>query len=189
MALSERRIKRSPLRNVACLVRSFPYAPYAGLHRHVERGSIPHENLPKFESWVRHWNLWVSMAFLRAYLHSLSAIDLLPREEGELCAMLRGYLLPRCAGSLWTPGCEGALVEISLEVLVNWRMMPINDTFAGLNIWRTSRKTEFRSNVHDCQASTPGGIVHMMPLCTLRLRSESETPRLERQAFQDAGSL
>jgi maltose alpha-D-glucosyltransferase / alpha-amylase len=100
VAMSERRIKRSPLRDVACLVRSFHYSAYAGLHRHMERGSLLQENLPKFESWVRYWNLWVSVVFLKAYFDRLSTSDLLPRNEAELRGMLRAYLLHQVMGEL-----------------------------------------------------------------------------------------
>jgi maltose alpha-D-glucosyltransferase / alpha-amylase len=93
LALSERRIKRSPLRDVAGLVRSFHYAAYAGLHQHVERGSIPQENLPQFELWVQHWNRWVSVSFLKGYLHRIGPSEILPGKEEELRAMLRAYWL------------------------------------------------------------------------------------------------
>jgi maltose alpha-D-glucosyltransferase / alpha-amylase len=99
-ALSERRIKRSPLRDVASLVRSFHYTAYAGLQQHVERGGIPHESRTRFESWVRHWNLWVSVAFLRAYLHRLGPDGLLPGKEDDLRVLLRAYLLNQIVNEL-----------------------------------------------------------------------------------------
>jgi maltose alpha-D-glucosyltransferase / alpha-amylase len=38
--ISERRIKRSPLRDVARMLRSFHHAAYAGFHQQAERGVI-----------------------------------------------------------------------------------------------------------------------------------------------------
>ena len=67
MPISERRIKRSPLRDVARMLRSFHHAAYAGFHQQAELGVISRENLPKFEPWVRHWNRAVSRAYLQAY--------------------------------------------------------------------------------------------------------------------------
>jgi hypothetical protein len=77
--MSERRIKLSPLRDAA----------YAGLHQHVERGGIPRENLPRFESWARHWSLWVSVAFLKGYptVTGTSVMVSLPKISITLIAM------------------------------------------------------------------------------------------------------
>jgi len=93
VAISERCIKWSPLRDVASMLRSLHYAAYAGLDAHVEGGSIPRENVARFESWVRHWNRWVSVAFLRAYLPDLAKSDLLPGNEADLREMLQAFLL------------------------------------------------------------------------------------------------
>ncbi len=91
--ISERRIKRSPLRDVACMLRSFHHAIYAGFHQQAELGVISRENLPKFEPWIRHWNRAVSRAFLQAYCEKLHPSGILPGEEDKLRMMLLAYLL------------------------------------------------------------------------------------------------
>lgn len=120
VAISERCIKRSPLRDVAGMLRSFHYAAYAGLYAHADRGSISQENLPKFEPWVRFWNRWVSVAFLKAYFHLVGKSDLLPGNEPDLRAMLQAYLLNQIIGEL---GRElrpaSARLRIPLEGIVH----------------------------------------------------------------------
>jgi maltose alpha-D-glucosyltransferase / alpha-amylase len=91
--ISERRIKRSPLLDVARMLRSFHHATYAGFHQQAERGVISHENLPKFEPWVRHWNRAVSRTYLQAYCQKLYPSGILPGEEDKLQMMLVAYLL------------------------------------------------------------------------------------------------
>jgi maltose alpha-D-glucosyltransferase / alpha-amylase len=93
MALSERRIKRSPLRDVAGMVRSFDYAAWAGLDEHIKRGSLEHESRPKFDSWMRLWYQAVSAVYLRAYFNTMGQSEVLPRSEDELSVMMPAYLL------------------------------------------------------------------------------------------------
>ena len=90
--ITERGIKRSPLRDVAGLVRSFQYAAYAGLSQHGERGNV---NLPPFESWAQYWSDAVSAVFLKAYFLRFGKSGLFPADEIELRAMLQVYLLNR----------------------------------------------------------------------------------------------
>ncbi len=91
--ISERRIKRSPLRDVARMLRSFHHAAYAGFHQQSERGVIAREHLPKLEPWIRLWNRAVSRSFLQAYCQGLSQSGILPGEEDKLQMMLVAYLL------------------------------------------------------------------------------------------------
>jgi len=91
--ISQRRIKRSPLRDVARMLRSFHHAAYAGFYQQVELGVIPRENLPKFEPWIRHWNRAVSYAFLQSYCEQLHPSGILPAAEDTLRTMLLAYLI------------------------------------------------------------------------------------------------
>ena len=90
--ISERGIKRSPLRDVAGLVRSFRHAAYAGLSQHGERGNV---HLPPFEAWAQYWSDGVSAVFLKAYFQRLGKTGLYPAGETELRAMLQAFLLNR----------------------------------------------------------------------------------------------
>jgi maltose alpha-D-glucosyltransferase/alpha-amylase len=91
--LRERRIKRSPLRDVAGMVRSFDYAAWAGLNQYLQRNRLGRDSLPNFEPWLRFWGQAVSSVFLRAYRQTLGESDIVPRSDADLAAMLPAYLL------------------------------------------------------------------------------------------------
>ncbi len=98
--VSERRIKCSPLRDVARMVRSFHHAAYAGFHQQVERGVITQAELPKFEPWFRHWNRTVSRAYLQAYCETQHGSGILPAEEDPLRALLLAYVVSHVVDEL-----------------------------------------------------------------------------------------
>ncbi|HUG13407.1 MAG TPA: maltose alpha-D-glucosyltransferase [Thermomicrobiales bacterium] len=97
--ITERRIKRSPLRDVAGMLRSFHYAAIAALFDQHARGLITPDDAAGYR-WARYWHRWVSAAFLRSYLDTAGASKLLPasREEQEL--MLGIYLLDKAVYEL-----------------------------------------------------------------------------------------
>jgi maltose alpha-D-glucosyltransferase / alpha-amylase len=110
--LSERRIKRSPLRDVAGMLRSFHYAPYAVIHGQSQ-GSVRSEDIRALETGARFWHRWVSAAFLRAYLAESGDAAHLPRTRTELRVLLDAYLL------------EKALYEIAYELNNRPEWLPI----------------------------------------------------------------
>jgi len=84
--LSERRIKRGALRDVAGMLRSFHYAPYAVVYGQSEGSVIRSEDVSALEAGSRFWQRWVSAAFLRAYLEESQTATHLP---SDLNAKLR----------------------------------------------------------------------------------------------------
>ena len=91
LPLSNRRHKRSPLRDVASLLHSFFFASRMGL----TEGALRPEDVPVVEPWARFWNLWVSVAFVKAYLEVASRETFLPRTREEMEILLNFFFVSR----------------------------------------------------------------------------------------------
>jgi maltose alpha-D-glucosyltransferase/alpha-amylase len=90
--VSERRIKRSPLQDVAGMIDSFYHASHGVLFGEAP-GVIPKpESLDAIEKWSRYWARSVSVAFLDAYLSSPAVASLLPKNPEHVRTMIRLYM-------------------------------------------------------------------------------------------------
>ncbi len=94
--ISERRLKRSPLRDVGGMLRSFHHASLFPL----VAGRVRPEDVPVLEPWARDWYLWVAVDFLRAYLDAVARAALLPERDEELMALLDTCLLDKALDQL-----------------------------------------------------------------------------------------
>jgi len=115
--LSERRLKRSALRDVAGMLRSFHYAAYAAFFDQAASGlaqSHP-EAFATLESWARFWYLWVSAMFLRAYCTTVGEAPLVPRDRDTFEVLLDALLL------------EKVIYELSYELnnRPDWLKIPL----------------------------------------------------------------
>jgi maltose alpha-D-glucosyltransferase/alpha-amylase len=93
--LGERRIKRSPLNDVAAMLRSFEFTTYAALFNQLDLGTLHEERLPQLEPWTGFWYRWVSSVYLNAYLEVVGKTDLLPRSKEELKVLFDAHLLEK----------------------------------------------------------------------------------------------
>ena len=91
--ISVRRLKQSPLRDVAGMLRSFHYAVYTTLLE--QAADIRPEDLAAFDPWARVWYLWVSAVFLKAYCAVAGQGAFLPQTREECQVLLDAYLLEK----------------------------------------------------------------------------------------------
>ena len=94
-ALSERRLKRSSLRDVAGMIRSFHYAAHNALLRQISLAPRPEDELALLQKWAQYWYVWVSAAFLTAYLNGIRQTNLVPKDSEQLKILLNAHLLER----------------------------------------------------------------------------------------------
>jgi maltose alpha-D-glucosyltransferase/alpha-amylase len=99
--IHERRIKRSPLRDVAGMLRSFHYAAFSGLSDFKERRglTLPQE-LTVIEGWAHFWYFWAAVLFLRAYMERAERGQFLPESPREQRVLLDLFLLEKAVYEL-----------------------------------------------------------------------------------------
>jgi maltose alpha-D-glucosyltransferase/alpha-amylase len=114
--ITERKIKRSPLRDVAGMLRSFHYAAYAALIALEKQGMVRPENRPYLESWANLWYVWVCAVFVKVYLGQAAADGFVPKTRPEIQVLLDALLL------------EKAIYELGYELnnRPDWVKIPIH---------------------------------------------------------------
>jgi maltose alpha-D-glucosyltransferase/alpha-amylase len=110
--ITERRTKRSPLRDIAGMIRSFHYATYSAL---LSRASVRPEDVPVLEPWTNTWYCYVSGIFLSSYLKAVEHAPFIPQDREQLETMLETFLL------------EKAVYELGYELnnRPSWIILPI----------------------------------------------------------------
>ena len=112
--LSERRLKRNPLRDVAGMIRSFHYAAFSPLTKGEAGVVVRSADLESLGEWATAWYGWVSASFLSGYFATVDA-SLIPNSETELEVLLDAYLL------------EKAIYELGYEMnnRPDWLRIPV----------------------------------------------------------------
>jgi maltose alpha-D-glucosyltransferase / alpha-amylase len=111
-SLSERRLKRSPIVDIAGMIRSFHYAAYAGLFNHT---ALRPEDQATIEPWIDLWYRVVASAFLKSYLETTATASFNPGERADFEMLLRSFIL------------EKAIYELGYELRYrpDWVKIPI----------------------------------------------------------------
>jgi maltose alpha-D-glucosyltransferase/alpha-amylase len=111
-SFSERRLKRSPLRDVAGMIRSFHYAAYNALLKHP---SVREEDTPYLIQWAEQWFHYISGYYLKSYLEYTAGRNFIPKKKEDFDTLLQVFLL------------EKAVYELGYELnnRPDWVIIPI----------------------------------------------------------------
>ncbi|MEO5358970.1 MAG: putative maltokinase [Nitrospirota bacterium] len=97
LTLSERRLKRSPLRDVASMIRSFHYAPFSVLSK---RTVFTQKNIMELMPWADLWYFYISGIFLSSYMDKVKSAEFMSVERAETESLLRIFLLEKAVYEL-----------------------------------------------------------------------------------------
>jgi trehalose synthase-fused probable maltokinase len=120
--LHERRLKLSPLKDVAGMLRSFHYAAHSGALGRAGGGEKEAAQNRDLDAWARYWQTQVSGAFLRSYLKSAAGAAFTPNDPEELRLLLDVCILEKAIYELGyelnnRPSWVGIPLEGILETL------------------------------------------------------------------------
>ena len=109
---SERRIKRSPLRDVASMVRSFHYVVYGGLFLNNQ---VRKEDINRVLPYSEMWHNYMSGIFMQAYMETVDGHAFIPKDKEDLDVLMRTFLL------------EKAVYELNYELnsRPDWVIVPL----------------------------------------------------------------
>jgi maltose alpha-D-glucosyltransferase/alpha-amylase len=96
-SFGERRLKRSPLRDVAGMLRSYHYAAHVSVDRLVQRGVIEQDG-PDGDEHRRaaeRWAHWAQVAYLQGYLVQIRPRELVPGDDTELAVCVRAHVIDK----------------------------------------------------------------------------------------------
>ncbi|UZH55077.1 maltose alpha-D-glucosyltransferase [Salinimicrobium tongyeongense] len=111
-SFSERRLKRSPLRDVAGMVRSFHYAAYSSI---IESEFDDHNKEGDLDIWAENWYYLVTQMFLKGYYEHVGENDFIPPNEDDTEILMQIFLL------------EKAIYEMNYELnnRPDWVLIPL----------------------------------------------------------------
>ncbi|MBR9921028.1 MAG: maltose alpha-D-glucosyltransferase [Bacteroidetes bacterium] len=125
--ISERRLKKTPFKDVAGMIRSFHYAAYGQL---VLNQNYRKEDMPLLEVWAEQWFHYISQSFLSAYLETAKGHAFIPEDRESMNLLLRNYTV------------EKAIYEVGYEMNARpeWLRIPIRGVLYAMKPFLEGKK-------------------------------------------------
>jgi maltose alpha-D-glucosyltransferase/alpha-amylase len=92
---SERRVKASPLRDVASMLWSFHHAARGGLVGDGSAALVRPEDVAVLQPWAFFFARWAGSSFLRGYLRQAGDARFVPAGRGDLAVLLTVFALEK----------------------------------------------------------------------------------------------
>jgi maltose alpha-D-glucosyltransferase/alpha-amylase len=118
LPLGERRIKRSPLRDIASMICSFHQVARCGLLNELAGIGEQRGDVAALSRWAESWSAACAAAFLRRYLMHIRHLPLLPSDPQQLRRVLDAFLLDTAVHLIQEGLRQGDQeLQVSFEVL------------------------------------------------------------------------
>ncbi len=114
--VSERRLKRSPLQDVAGVLRSIDYCVYYYLKERVFRNA----DREKMSPWLKMWGHWMSARFIEGYMEVCGGSDLMPDTPEKVRFLTEVFLIEKALYEVeYELGSRPDWVDIPLKGILN----------------------------------------------------------------------
>ena len=122
--VTARRIRRSPLADVAGMLRSFGYAARTAVREQADRGLLPESNVDGIDeaavSWAQWWEDAAGIVYLDAYLDEMADSELLPDDPLQVRMLLVAHLVDKAAyEALYELRYRPAMLAVPLRALLS----------------------------------------------------------------------
>jgi maltose alpha-D-glucosyltransferase/alpha-amylase len=119
--VSERRIKTSPLRDVAGMLRSLHFVAHAAVRGKTPTLFVGNASIP-IETWAAFWYAWSAAAFLQSYLTHAEPGRFLPSDRKQVATLLNAYVFEKALYELRSelnnrPDCVNIPLKDILQLL------------------------------------------------------------------------
>jgi len=119
--LSQRRLRRLGLRDVAGMIRSYHYAIVMALHQVAEAG-VDAETYAVLVGWANAIHAWLSASFLRGYLETVTGSSIVPADPVHVRRLLDALIIEKAAYEL----------EYEVNNRPDWIIIPIHGILSVL---------------------------------------------------------